>query len=165
MVFGEKPQASRVASWVKCNQNTYDQAVFLMNLAARPDSSQGAESLRICETLIRIHRSLLNDNLATRPTGVMTSSDSSDSWNKFWKDNKLTFTEGVLNFHRLFNPRSVPSTTPSRGRLNTIHKELANMRTSLPEGVFVKVDEARTDVLKVLIVGVEGTPYAGGLFP
>ncbi|GAA5917479.1 hypothetical protein JCM6882_004895 [Rhodosporidiobolus microsporus] len=43
-------------------------------------------------------------------------------------------------------------------------KELAVLSTSLPPGIWVRVDEARVDVLKVLIAGPEGSPYAGGLF-
>ncbi|KAG7094415.1 hypothetical protein E1B28_008014 [Marasmius oreades] len=43
-------------------------------------------------------------------------------------------------------------------------KELATMATSLPEGIFVRVDETRNDAIKVMIAGPTSTPYAGGLF-
>ncbi|ESK87451.1 ubiquitinating enzyme [Moniliophthora roreri MCA 2997] len=43
-------------------------------------------------------------------------------------------------------------------------KELAVMATSLPEGIFVRVDESRNDTLKAIIAGPQSTPYAGGLF-
>ncbi|RDB28691.1 hypothetical protein Hypma_016004 [Hypsizygus marmoreus] len=42
--------------------------------------------------------------------------------------------------------------------------ELAVMATSLPPGVWVRVDEVRNDAIKIMIAGPEGTPYAGGLF-
>jgi len=38
------------------------------------------------------------------------------------------------------------------------------MATSLPPGVWVRVDEVRNDAIKIMIAGPEGTPYAGGLF-
>jgi baculoviral IAP repeat-containing protein 6 len=38
------------------------------------------------------------------------------------------------------------------------------LTTSLPPGIFLKIGESRQDVMKVLIIEVEGTPYAGGLF-
>lgn len=38
------------------------------------------------------------------------------------------------------------------------------MATSLPEGIFVRVDESRNDTLKAIIAGPQSTPYAGGLF-
>ncbi|EFI28700.1 ubiquitinating enzyme [Coprinopsis cinerea okayama7 len=43
-------------------------------------------------------------------------------------------------------------------------KELAVMATSLPPGIWVRVDEVRNDAIKVMIAGPQGTPYAGGLF-
>ncbi|KAF6754275.1 hypothetical protein DFP72DRAFT_899833 [Ephemerocybe angulata] len=43
-------------------------------------------------------------------------------------------------------------------------KELAVMVTSLPPGIWVRVDEVRNDAIKVMIAGPQGTPYAGGLF-
>lgn len=54
--------------------------------------------------------------------------------------------------------------TPARNRSNAISKQLSALHTSLPEGIFVKIDETRSDVMKILMVGVQGTPYEGGLF-
>ncbi|KAK4687368.1 hypothetical protein P7C73_g2746, partial [Tremellales sp. Uapishka_1] len=49
-----------------------------------------------------------------------------------------------------------------------IAKELAILTTSLPVGwnstIFLRVDEARVDCLKAMIVGSEGTPYENGCF-
>ncbi|KAF9786880.1 hypothetical protein BJ322DRAFT_1052442 [Thelephora terrestris] len=45
-----------------------------------------------------------------------------------------------------------------------ILKELAVMGTALPPGIWVRVDEVRNDVIKVMIAGPENTPYTGGLF-
>ena len=83
------------------------------------------------------------------------------------KENKVTFTDDVLDFHRYkdkFSGKRV-NTAGATGRNNTISKEIANMTTSLPDNIFLKVAEQRSDVMKVLIVGVHGTPYEGGLFP
>ncbi|KAJ7201312.1 hypothetical protein GGX14DRAFT_524435 [Mycena pura] len=53
-----------------------------------------------------------------------------------------------------------------RAPKNRLHlvKELATMATSLPPGIFVRVDEVRNDAIKVMIAGPDETPYAGGLF-
>jgi len=49
-----------------------------------------------------------------------------------------------------------------------IAKELAVLTTNLPvawdSSVFLRVDEARVDVIKVLIIGPEGTPYQNGCY-
>ncbi|KAL8706370.1 MAG: hypothetical protein Q9201_000578 [Fulgogasparrea decipioides] len=55
-------------------------------------------------------------------------------------------------------------TNSSRGRIARLVTEASEMTTSLPENVFVMVDEVRPDVMKALIVGPKGTPYEGGLF-
>ncbi|KAH9948225.1 hypothetical protein B0H21DRAFT_258517 [Amylocystis lapponica] len=59
--------------------------------------------------------------------------------------------------------QTVSATRKPKDRLHLI-KELAVMATSLPPGVWVRVDEVRNDAIKVMIAGPEGTPYAGGLF-
>ncbi|GAA5933474.1 hypothetical protein JCM3775_000705 [Rhodotorula graminis] len=41
---------------------------------------------------------------------------------------------------------------------------LAVLSTSLPPGIWVRVDESRIDVINCLIAGPEHSPYAGGLF-
>ncbi|OCF34329.1 hypothetical protein I316_03843 [Kwoniella heveanensis BCC8398] len=49
-----------------------------------------------------------------------------------------------------------------------IAKELAVLTTSLPVAwhstIFLRIDEARVDVLKAMIIGPEGTPYENGCF-
>ena len=42
--------------------------------------------------------------------------------------------------------------------------EIADMTTSLPDGIFVKIQEKKLDVMKCLIIGPENTPYEGDLF-
>jgi len=73
--------------------------------------------------------------------------------------------------------------TSTRLPQNRLHllKELATTSTSLPAGIWVRVDEVRNDAMwatlfiletwkadsissKVMIAGPDGTPYAGGLF-
>ncbi|KAJ7757445.1 hypothetical protein B0H16DRAFT_1314472 [Mycena metata] len=55
------------------------------------------------------------------------------------------------------------ATRTPKNRLHLV-KELATMATSLPPGIWVRVDEVRNDAIKVMIAGPEGTPYSGGLF-
>ncbi|KAI8847408.1 hypothetical protein BC829DRAFT_433906 [Chytridium lagenaria] len=57
------------------------------------------------------------------------------------------------------------TTTPlSRSLLKRIQKEHSILSTSLPPGILVRAFEDRMDLLRVLIVGPEGTPYDKGLF-
>ncbi|GAA5932431.1 hypothetical protein JCM1841_000579 [Sporobolomyces salmonicolor] len=75
--------------------------------------------------------------------------------------------EGGKTFPTHHYKRDIDDTASSRRPHNSfVHlaKELAVLSTSLPPGIWLRVDEARVDVLKCLIAGPEGTPYSGGLF-
>ena len=49
-------------------------------------------------------------------------------------------------------------------RTITLAKELSTMATSLPPGIFLRNMPNRPDCIKALIIGVEGTPYHGGIW-
>jgi hypothetical protein len=55
-----------------------------------------------------------------------------------------------------------------RSRLTRIASEMSSLAASLPvehsAAIFLRCDEARMDVLKALVIGPEGTPYANGCF-
>lgn len=73
------------------------------------------------------------------------------------------YTENVLHTHHYKAQASDLKQSP-RGRVLHLTRELATMSTSLPQGIFVRVEDSRPDVLKALIVGPGGTPYEGGLY-
>lgn len=52
----------------------------------------------------------------------------------------------------------------AKGRMKKLVAQIANLRTSLPEGIWVRHGSSRLDVMKVLMVGPKGTPYEHGLF-
>ncbi|GAA6023489.1 hypothetical protein JCM10207_006215 [Rhodosporidiobolus poonsookiae] len=72
-----------------------------------------------------------------------------------------------VTFPTHYYRRDIESSASSRrSHASFVHlaKELAVLSTSLPPGIWVRVDEARVDVLKCLIAGPPDSPYAGGLF-
>jgi ubiquitin-conjugating enzyme E2 O len=56
-----------------------------------------------------------------------------------------------------FLPKSSSQATAQR--LRRIRKEYQILETSLPEGIFARTWESRIDLLRVLIIGPQGTPY------
>ncbi|KAL2875684.1 hypothetical protein SGCOL_009148 [Colletotrichum sp. CLE4] len=56
------------------------------------------------------------------------------------------------------------SEATAHGRMKKLVMELSMLRTTLPDGIFVRYDGTRLDAMKVLIVGPEDTPYENGLF-
>jgi len=58
--------------------------------------------------------------------------------------------------------------TPNQTKMIRLAQEIADLSSSLPidstNSMFVRADIERIDVMKVLIFGAEGTPYANGAF-
>ncbi|BGP11044.1 hypothetical protein JCM10049v2_006943 [Rhodotorula toruloides] len=73
--------------------------------------------------------------------------------------------KGEITYPNHYYNRDILASANSR-RTNFAHlaKELAVLSTSLPPGIWVRVDETRVDVIKCLIAGPEHSPYANGLF-
>lgn len=64
--------------------------------------------------------------------------------------------------HHYYNePLLPPSSKAFHSRLRKEHRTLS---TSLPENILVRTYEDRTDLMRVLIIGPEGTPYADAPF-
>ncbi|KAI0778812.1 hypothetical protein BD413DRAFT_660998 [Trametes elegans] len=79
---------------------------------------------------------------------------------------RLAFQHGLEYAEYYYSKELTKTANATRNPRDRLHlvKELAVMATSLPPGVWVRVDEVRNDALKIMIAGPEGTPYAGGLF-
>jgi ubiquitin-protein ligase len=71
--------------------------------------------------------------------------------------------EGLLDHHAYADTAKNLSGT-ARKRMKKLMMEIAGMKTSLPEGIYVRHGSSRLDVLKVIIVGPKGSPYENGLF-
>jgi len=60
--------------------------------------------------------------------------------------------------------RELNAATAAKGRMKKLVTQVAYLRTSLPEGIWVRHGSSRLDVIKVLMIGPKGTPYEDGLF-
>jgi baculoviral IAP repeat-containing protein 6 len=67
-----------------------------------------------------------------------------------------------------FSRLAAPAVAVLPERQKRIAREVAALMSSLPlefaSGIHVRVDDVRSDLLKALITGPEGTPYANGCF-
>ncbi|KAF3258240.1 hypothetical protein TWF192_000375 [Orbilia oligospora] len=86
---------------------------------------------------------------------------------------RLKFSDKVVNTHcgsvsprgRFLSDNSlVFSAAPSPGRMKRIIKELTVLSTTLPTGIYIRVQENRPEIFKALIAGPESSPYHLGLF-
>ncbi|TKA72159.1 hypothetical protein B0A55_08364 [Friedmanniomyces simplex] len=71
--------------------------------------------------------------------------------------------EAILSAHA-FGGEARKLGDPPAGRMRELVKEITRLKTGLPPGIFVRYGESRMDVMKILIVGPQGTPYEYGLW-
>ncbi|KAI8303886.1 putative ubiquitin-conjugating enzyme protein 17 [Colletotrichum sp. SAR11_240] len=69
-----------------------------------------------------------------------------------------------LEHHFANDLRRTEKHTSPPGRMKRLVWELSILRTSIPEGIFVRHHSNRLDAMTFLIVGPAGTPYENGLF-
>lgn len=92
---------------------------------------------------------------------VKDSTDS-DKLGRWLKSRQFVF--GNILEHHSYAHSSDIGEPISKKKLLRLKKEISILSNSLPDGVFVCVDENRFDVMKVMIVGPQGTPYENGCF-
>jgi hypothetical protein len=63
-----------------------------------------------------------------------------------------------------FEKLAATISAPAKGRMKKLITDVGTMQASLPAGIYVRYGSSRLDVMKVLIAGPQGTPYAYGLF-
>lgn len=69
----------------------------------------------------------------------------------------------ILNGHH-YAREANQMTSVSPGRMKKLIMDVTTLKTGLAPGIFVRYGTSRLDVMKILIVGPEGSPYEGGLF-
>lgn len=161
---------TRLPSVFASCEDAYKQARAYMQFTEKsilgPSHVQPAENKAaslVCNKLLELYN-LLDSKKTINDRVDQSVSSQFSLWEAFMVENRVTYSDDVLKSHYHTKYFCDVKTAP-RGRTPTIGKEIAMMSTSLPPGVFVKVADSRQDVMKFLMVGVEDTPYAGGLFP
>nr|CDI51712.1 conserved hypothetical protein [Melanopsichium pennsylvanicum 4] len=89
------------------------------------------------------------------PTELAAASTSSE-WNQF------TVLESAPTSHYFHNKPLL--TQPPAAFFKRLQKEMKVLQTSLPETILVRAYEDRSDLVRVLIIGSEGTPYENAPF-
>lgn len=137
---------------------------------AKAASDKGAkEVLQVCKLVKDIVAQLDGDsdqeNIESEGTDTSLASCEEE-----WFRNKclLDVPDGSINdpgSHRYYFSTSVRRTgKPNPGRMKHLLAEIVTLKTSLPPGIFVRHEMSRLDIIKVLIIGPQGTPYQNGAF-
>lgn len=140
--------------------------MVMRNCVANPhlfESGDGQQLLELCTSIVECND--LIQTVTPRCSGkakVKEPEADQDAWQKELAVMEIP-DEDILAVH--FSAKSASECKNIKpGRMRQLVKEVTNLQTSLPPGIFVRYGESRLDVMKVLIVGPKGTPYQNGLF-
>lgn len=72
--------------------------------------------------------------------------------------------DNILFTNNIYGAKAQAMQSDTKGRMKKLMVDIATMKTSLPQGIFVRHCITRPDVMRVLIIGPRDTPYANGAF-
>ncbi|SPO20472.1 uncharacterized protein UTRI_00872_B [Ustilago trichophora] len=119
--------------------------------AATPAASTSATASKALEA-IDASNSVEDPSAPTE----LASASSSTEWSQF------SVLESAPTSHYFYNKPL--ATQPSATFFKRLQKEMKVLQTSLPDTILVRAYEDRSDLVRVLIIGSEGTPYENAPF-
>ena len=127
------------------------------------NSASGRATLTLAERISSIYDTFAPRTERKRSEG--RKPDKASTWAEYQKNNAVSREDRIINqLSGSLRTSALRLSHSPKDRMKWLVTEIAEMSTSLPPNIFVKVDDVRPDVLKCLIIGSDGTPYEGGLF-
>ena len=121
------------------------------------ETESGKDVLEIARRILSVYGPLAPKKHDTKSRAT--------SWEAYQESCRVEWVTDMFRYMCEKHKRMAKALTHSKqDRFRRIVSEIGEMTTSLPQNIFVKVDEVRPDCIKALIVGPHGTPYEGGLF-
>jgi hypothetical protein len=118
--------------------------------------------LNLCETIVEL-ASFLKANAPAEPEKEKAPTTVNlTEWHKEHCLDDIPDDE-ILDAHH-YKQQAKDLNVSHKGRMKRLMTELATLKTSLPEGIYLRHGTSRLDLMKVLIVGPKDTPYENGLF-
>ncbi|KAL8754575.1 MAG: hypothetical protein Q9199_004241 [Rusavskia elegans] len=142
------------SSLIACLTNLATQSKVL--LSGSHNKAAGEDILEIAKRIQKLHTRL------APPTAKIATITT---WKEYLQAHAVTRRPDVAKRLCAFSTEKARAVkTSPKNRMARLVTETSEMTTSLPENVFVIIDDVRPDIMKALIIGPKGTPYEGGLF-
>ena len=160
----EKERGESSPSIAKCLENLSTQSRTFVDSLGRSNVGNleaAGDMLKICRGILVV-ADLLNKFM---PIRVVTPRNPANAWEQWQRDKAVSDVPDheMMSQHVWGHQARILIHSP-KNRIPRIMGELANLKTSLPPGIFVRHAIGRVDVWKVLIIGPLNTPYENGLF-
>lgn len=140
LVVANRSEGPLAPSLLFCMNNLATQSKAL--LAASNNTAAGTEILEVAKRIKNVYKRLVGEEKAT--VAAITT------WKEYHRAHCLVRKPNVAR-HLCPAMATVASQVynPDKGRMGRLITEATEMTTSLPEGIFVQVDEVRPDIMKV----------------
>lgn len=126
-------------SLISCLTNLNTQSKVL--LGGSNNAAAGKDVLEVAKRVNKLYTQLVGD---TKKTSAITT------WKEYQKERCLVRKANVARYLCLSMSKLASQVhNPAPGRMKRLVTEASEMTTSLPEGIFVRVDEDRPDIMKV----------------
>lgn len=126
------------------------------DVSAAPQAAAVSDTTsKAMEAIVPAASASTSEEEPSAPTELVTASSASE-WNQF------AVLESAPTSHYFYSKPL--ATQPGSTFFKRLQKEMKVLQTSLPETILVRAYEDRSDLLRVLIIGSEGTPYENAPF-
>ena len=147
-------------------QNLCKQAQVIIKVSNRVPSEymspEAQTQITLCNQIIDLSAILSKSRASIQyPTNPITLG-SLEQWHKERCVEEVP--DHIMMQDHSFYHNVIKTNWSQKGRMRKLVEQIANMKTSLPPGVFVRHALSRPDVMKALIIGPADTPYENGLF-
>lgn len=163
----DENKVEKSQSIASCLRNLNTQSNMMLQMAKNNEEDfRGQDSqqmLKLCQRIADLADFLLANSHPDEAGKV--DAESTTAWERWQKEFCLLELPDaeILSGHH-FAQEAAKMRNPPIGRMKHLLLEMTNLKTGLPAGIFVRYASSRLDLLKALIVGPAGSPYAGGLF-
>ena len=161
--YKPKETAPPVASYI---QNICKQAQVIIKVSNRVPSEymspEAQAQVTLCNQIIELSGMLSRSKPSMQHPMSRITLGSLEQWQKEHCIEEIP--DNVMIQGHTFYQGIMKTNWSQKGRMRKLVEQIANMKTSLPPGIFVRHGLSRPDVMKVLIIGPADTPYENGLF-
>lgn len=140
LVVANRSEGPLAPSLLSCMNNLATQSRVL--LGASNKTAAGNDIVEIAKRIKNVYKGLIGEEKATVATIT--------TWKEYHRANCLSRKPNIAR-HLCSTMAATASQVynPDKGRMGRLITEATEMTTSLPEGIFVLVDEVRPDIMKV----------------
>ena len=146
-----------------CMNRLFSRCKYALELSHNDPHSLQRETLDMADEI-----SMLRERIKPAPyfyPDYQSLEPPSGDTRKFHWQHSFTYEENLVeDIEKSLKDKAQKDFVAANSRISHIETEIFYLLSCLPDGIFLKVDAKRPDIMKCLIIGPNETPFAHGLF-